>query len=147
MSNTKRYHDEDWLRQQYCDENRSTYDIADECGVEAETIRRWLEEFAIERDGVGRPEKSTGGKYIYRRENDKQYVQYAVGNPNEGDVTTFYEQQLVAIAEGAEPEKVFSENQHEIHFENDCPLDTRPDNLTLMDAGEHKKLHELEGFH
>jgi len=143
---TKLYKDADFMQKLYVECGESTYSIAELLDCSRETIRRWLQKHDIDTDKRGRPEKSESSKYIYRRENDKNYVQYAVGNPNE-DVSTFYEHQLVLIAEGAEPSNVFSENEMETHFENGCPLDTRPDNVELMDAGEHKELHEVTGFY
>jgi uncharacterized protein YjcR len=40
--------DEDWLREQYCKQERSTPDIADECGLSPSTVIRWLERHGIE---------------------------------------------------------------------------------------------------
>jgi len=42
------YHDEEWLRAEYVDAERTTTDIADECDVTAETIRRWLNKHDID---------------------------------------------------------------------------------------------------
>lgn len=45
--------------------------------------------------------------------------------------------QLVAIANGADPYKVFGNDQFNIHHQNGCPLDNRPTNLELIDVSEH----------
>lgn len=44
----KKYHDESWLRHQYEELKRSTYDIAEECGVADSTIQTWLKKHGIE---------------------------------------------------------------------------------------------------
>lgn len=43
-----KYTDEDWLREQYIDKRRALNDIADECNVSAETIRRWADRHNID---------------------------------------------------------------------------------------------------
>jgi len=47
VSDGAKYRDEEWLREQYVNEGRSTYDIADECGCSSTTVNRWLEKHAI----------------------------------------------------------------------------------------------------
>jgi DNA-directed RNA polymerase specialized sigma24 family protein len=41
--------DEEWLREQYVDEKRSTHQIGDELGVNGSTVGRWMEKHGIER--------------------------------------------------------------------------------------------------
>jgi uncharacterized protein YjcR len=42
-------HDEEWLREQYCDQERSAVDIADELNLSHSTVRNWLNRHGIER--------------------------------------------------------------------------------------------------
>lgn len=42
-----KYKYEDWLREQYIDKDRSQADIARECNVGGQTIRRWRDKFGI----------------------------------------------------------------------------------------------------
>ena len=46
------YQDEDWLRKQYLSEEKSSTEIADECGADPSTILRWLDEFDIEKRSI-----------------------------------------------------------------------------------------------
>lgn len=48
MTQQARYKDEDWLRQQYVDKERSMGEIGDMCGVASGTIHNWIEKFGIE---------------------------------------------------------------------------------------------------
>lgn len=48
MASSKRYHDEDWLRQQYTSEQRSMGEIGEMCGVSSGTIHNWIEKFGIQ---------------------------------------------------------------------------------------------------
>jgi len=43
----RKYHDAEWLEQEYVENKRGTPDIARECGVVKETIRRWLHKHDI----------------------------------------------------------------------------------------------------
>lgn len=43
------YRDEEWLREQYCDKERSATDIAEECGVSGSTIYWWMDAHEIDR--------------------------------------------------------------------------------------------------
>lgn len=44
--------------------------------------------------------------------------------------------QLVAIADGADPHKIFS-GKFDVDHINGCSIDNRPSNLRVMDKGEH----------
>jgi len=52
MSDT-RYRDAEWLEEQYHDNELSTYDIADKCGVCETTVSNWMKKHGIERRGPG----------------------------------------------------------------------------------------------
>jgi len=68
------YRDEDWLREQYVTQRRSTREIADELGCDGKTIRRWLERHDIStRDpgGSATPDRRLkGGDWL-----SEQYVE------------------------------------------------------------------------
>jgi DNA-binding CsgD family transcriptional regulator len=50
--NAERLQNEQWLREQYCDEERTSYDIAAELGVSDTTVREQMEEYGIDRRDV-----------------------------------------------------------------------------------------------
>lgn len=45
----RKYHDEDWLFEQYVEKQRSSTDIANECGCSSSAILKWLKKHGIER--------------------------------------------------------------------------------------------------
>jgi len=45
----RKYRFKTWLKRAYVDEGRAVADIADECGVRKETVRRWLDKHKIPR--------------------------------------------------------------------------------------------------
>lgn len=49
----RKYHDEDWLREQYFGEGKPGTQIAEECGVSAHTIYEWMDKHGIERKDPG----------------------------------------------------------------------------------------------
>jgi len=55
VSDDPKYRDEDWLREQYVEERRTTADIAKECGCSPATISNWLSRNSIETRGAGGP--------------------------------------------------------------------------------------------
>jgi len=50
-----KYRDEDWLREQFEDENRSARDIANECDIAGKTLRKWADRFDIDRPSADTP--------------------------------------------------------------------------------------------
>lgn len=53
----RKYRDEEWLREKYLEEGRSTMDIAGEFGVESSTISYWLQ-----KHGISEPDAKSNGK-------------------------------------------------------------------------------------
>jgi len=48
MSDNRKYRDEEWLREQHVNRQRSTYEMSEECGCSRTTIARWLKKYGIE---------------------------------------------------------------------------------------------------
>ena len=48
MSDEPKYRDEEWLREQYVGQRRTTTDIAGGLGCGAKTVQRWLKKHGIE---------------------------------------------------------------------------------------------------
>lgn len=71
------------------------------------------------------------------------YERWTTKTPD-GEQHSIYVHQLVAIADGAPPEKVFSEGEYHVHHRNNIPWDNRPENLELLDGREHLSRHSAE---
>jgi len=54
--------------------------------------------------------------------------------------TGFHVHQLIAIANGADPHKVFGNRQYNIHHKNGFKFDNRPSNIEMLTASEHGKI-------
>lgn len=132
--------DREWLAQEYHGKSRSLEDIARECDVDAVTIMNWMERHGIPRRGSSdhlREEKAT------LVEKQDGYISAQVRAPkgadNERDAVFIH--QLVAIANGADPHKVFSNGEYQCHHKNGFRFDNRPENVELLSGEDHADEH------
>jgi hypothetical protein len=61
--------------------------------------------------------------------------------PSKGVTKSVRVHQLVVIAEGGDPEKVFSGGEYHIHHRDGVPFDNRAENLELLSCDGHSKRH------
>jgi len=146
----KKYTDREWLNTQYRENGKTMREIADECDVTAAAILKWLRRYNIEtRDeayhkrvepiGITYSKGELGdipGPYAYAMSSLKvngEREHYAVGL-----------HQLLAIAKGADPHKVFSDGAYHCHHKNGLRWDNRPSNVELKKAEQHIGDHTQE---
>jgi len=142
MSATKkRYKDPQVLRALYWEEDLTLQEIAERYNVHEKTIWEWFERYDIDRHG------STGGDNTGPRVNKVAYGDDASGycvwsgtTDMDGFSTTFVHQ-LLAVADGADPHKVYSSGEYHVHHKNGVKWDNRPENLEVLTAEEHAKKH------
>jgi transposase len=60
-----RYTDEEWLREQYHGHGKTTYEIADECGVHVTTISKWMDKHGIASRSISEAKKRQSDKVVY----------------------------------------------------------------------------------
>jgi transposase len=133
-----KHNNENWLREQYIENRRSMSDIASELGMSASGIKKCLHRYDIPTRNSyehTRYEPASFGTakngYEYCR-SKHDYTQHSV---------TVH--QLVAIAEGVNPHKVFSNGRYHIHHENRIRWDNRPENLSLKSGDVHTREHQV----
>lgn len=139
------HNDPEWLREQYEDRKRSTTEIADAQDVDTQTIRNRLIEFNIPlRD------KSEANKIRHRKHHPKIntgiFSGYEIVKWNNDQVRVH---QLIVIAHGADPYKVFSSGEYHVHHgceegrlpEAEIPWANWPTNLELLSNSEHSSKH------
>jgi len=153
-----KHKDEEWLREKYIDEKRSTNDIANECGVGKTTVLYWLDKFNIERRSNQEAVKQSWQDADERREeigevfaeaNEKLhpfvftkksgYVLAGSSDGQGGSELVRIHRLLAAAEYGTD-----SVRDKVVHHKNGIKWDNRPENIELMDADEHSRHHALE---
>ena len=100
---SKPYRDEDWLREQYWEEDLTQREIAENCGVSPRAIRKWMKEFDIER------REMTGENHPLHGEERDQPVREAIS-----DALT-----------GRKFDETVRERMSEAHSGSELPAETR----------------------
>ena len=141
--------DRKWLAEQYRDEGRSMADIGRECDVTAATILKYLRRFGIKtRDSTQHirdqkigitNEKGEFGDLPggYRKVMNSWLVEGG------REYRSVYVHQLLAIAEGADPYKVFSNGKWQVHHKNRIKWDNRPENIEFTTREKHRSEHVM----
>lgn len=134
--------DPEWLRERYHTDGMTLQEVADEAGVSVSQVHKWMDDYGIERRRFDY-DRRTGPvsiQSVYGRIGDLPggWVQIRSKNPTDEKAhDSLYVHQLLAIAEGADPYKVFSGGDYHVHHENRIRWDNRPDNIELLSEEEH----------
>lgn len=133
------YTDSDWLKSEYVDKRKSMHKIANECDVTAATILKWLRRHNID--------TRQQGDYKYKNPPNHRISRHGyevVRSKLNGEQDRVYIHQLLAIAEGADPDKVFSDGEWHCHHKNGIRWDNRSDNIDFKRGSEHMADHYQE---
>jgi len=124
----RRYHDKEVLEESYSEE-KSLSDIAEEFDCTPTTISNWLA-----KHGIREKQNDPNPHPNYRFEGYHGYPTIGADGHN------VPVHNLVAIADGADPEVVFGDPMTHVHHENGHKFDNRPSNLTLISAQDHGRI-------
>jgi hypothetical protein len=133
--------DREWLAEQYWGKERSLEAMADACGVDKVTVMNWMDRHDMPRRGATRHKRVSPANF---KTLESGYERVASKRNGEFDQAKVH--QLVAIAEGADPYKVFSNGAYECHHVNGVKWDNRPANIELLTGSEHDELHAAERY-
>jgi len=120
---------EDKLRELYVAQELSSREIAKEFDVSQKAVLDNLHKFNIETRASNREMPPT----YYTRPNGYEYVMSA----GKGVMV----HALVAIANGADPEKALVDQDYVVHHKIPIPWLNTPDNLELISKKEHQQIH------
>lgn len=129
------------LREKYWDEGKSLTEIAEEYDTWPTTVQRWMKKHGIDRRSSW-AERGSVRCYPGPHTGGTRYTMIEHYEDGEYD-TRLYSHQLVAIAEGADPEKVFATDEFCTHHINGHEFDNRPSNLEVMSKRAHQALDSI----
>jgi len=132
-----KYKDKRWLEEKYVNERKASKEIADICDVSGTTILAWMERYGIERRGRSKCQIKNRKEAPSMTVDGYGYERFFINNS--GSRKVIYVHQLTAIAHGADPDKIF--NGYDVHHQNEVQWDNRPENLEVIEHGEHRKKH------
>ena len=131
--------DADRLRRLYWDEGLTLEEIGDKLGCTAGTAGRWMERLGVDR------ELPPGEKPAYYDTTLSGHERWK--SKHDGRTRSVRVHQLLAIANGADPHKVFSNGEYNVHHKNGIPWDNRDENVELITKSEHSRRHYKERKH
>lgn len=73
------------------------------------------------------------------------YVRWRSWDPKERRERYVYVHQLLAIAEGGDPEKVFSGGRYHVHHVDELRWHNVPQNIEIVDSRDHARNHDHLG--
>lgn len=131
--------DEETLRRLYWDEGMTLEEIGNELGCSMSTVSGWMQRLGVDR--IKTPDEKPAYYDISKNGHPRWKSKH------NGTTYSLKVHQLLLIAEGADPYKVFSGGEYHTHHKNGVPWDNRPENLELLTASEHLKEHHEEREH
>lgn len=143
----KRYKVESDLRQEYVEKERSQQEIADEWGVGRNTIHRWLKKHDIDRrewTGTGAWNRVERASFYTETNDNGGYERIGAYDPEKEGMVWTTVHQLLAVAKGEDPEKVFSNGEFQTHHRTGIPFDNRPENIELLAREAHQHAHQRD---
>lgn len=146
----KPYTNSTWLEEKYWEEELTVHEMADEADCSAQTIVNWMDKYGIDKRtvrqniGVSKvTQMTTNGEFGKIPGGYIQFQSYIVED-GEYNYSVCGSHQLLAIAEGADPHRVFSNGENVVHHENGLKWDNRPENLMVMSGAGHTSYHTTE---
>lgn len=143
----KPHTDEKWLREKYWERGMTVHEMGDEVGCCGQTIVNWMEKHGIDRrtnrENLGSKKVTlsmTHGEFGKIPGGYVQFQSYVVED-GEYNYSVCGSHQLLAISEGADPHKVFTEGENVVHHENGLKWDNRPENIMVMNGRAHSSYH------
>jgi len=126
------YKDEETLKYLYKQKRMTQKEIAERLNMPRQTLVYWFNKYDIKTRG----NKAKPAYHTFDQTSGYEKWRTSVNYERK----TVMVHHLILVAEGKDPNKVFSD-QYDTHHKNGHKFDNRPKNLELIDKKEHGKLH------
>lgn len=124
------YRDKEKIKRLYHDKGMSLDEVGNELGVSGETVRRWINRFDIDK-------KTRELPHFFTRKNGYEVIRERV----DGETIEVRLHRLLAVAHGELPSDQLRGREKHVHHKNRVRWDNRIENLDVLDASEHMKIH------
>lgn len=135
--------DPEILEALYWHEDLSMWQIAERLDCSETTVYRYMTQYGIDRRAAAARKTGLSRYSRYRVDGDGYPIWSA--NQNTDGASSVRVHQLLAIAEGCDPHKIFSGGDWHVHHKNGIKFDNRPTNIELLTASEHRLKHVEAG--
>lgn len=136
------WQDKDVLKSLHLEKGYNSPKIAEKLGCSESAVERYLREYNLQQYSRGdRRNKSPPQHQFIDKKRRVGSIYEVVATQVDYELKTVSVHQLIAIANGADPYKVFSDGDYHVHHKNGHGLDNRPGNLEFLSAKEHKHKH------
>ena len=125
------YQDEEYLREQYWENEKSLNEIADEIGCATNSVRSWMEKHDIPRRSISDAKKLKTKDHAFYFMKPHGYYYWR----DHEDMVLVH--RLLAIAEYGYDEVI----DKDVHHVNGLKWDNRPSNIELLSREEHRREH------
>ena len=136
-NNHKPWKNESQLLKEYVENEKSTYELANQWGCDQATISNWLKRFDIESRDTG--DYLSQGYVTLKQSSKGQLTWQDYSQPSRGKIMRV--SRLVAVSEFG----IDAVKGKVVHHRNGIPWDNRPENLELLTPSEHAKHHYEKG--
>ena len=133
------------LREQYVEKRKTQQEIADEWGVGRNTIHRWLKKHGIDRrnwTGTGAWNRVQYASFYTETHENGGYEKVGSYDPELEVMRWTTVHQLTAIADGADPNKVFSNGEYQTHHRTPIPWLNFAENVEVIPRAQHQHAHQ-----
>lgn len=132
------YQSAEWLDEQHNGLGLSTREMAEKAGCGQSTISRWMDKLDVDTRDKATAQRERYGPPRPRVQNGYVYFRCQCGDSDARAGV----HQLVAIANGADPYKVFSGKTGgwSTHHDNRVRWDNRPENVDVLSVEDHGEI-------
>lgn len=132
--------EKDYLQQEYVDNGRSARELAKGKDYSRNHVQKSLKHHGMKIRTKKEAVWKHHSEHCAYRTHPRGHVMIQSGSD------MVYAHQLVAIADGADPHKLFG-GSYVVHHKNEIPWDNRPSNLEVFESqADHIKEHGLPGW-